>query len=267
MEKFKIFCAFLLAATIILAGSGYNERVTGPSEFYSSNVTSTTGQGGIRAPAAYERARSGNKDRNIAESVVLIEVYADVFGEIEGLGTATAFSVKYDSKENVTYMITNNHVCENDSPFMFLSYIKQSDPIPDSEIHEDRKLEIIATDKNNDLCLVKAHNEKIRPVSFKPSRELKVMDNIYSIGAPRGVYPIWISGKFSGYVDKESSPLGLHPTNSFMLISSIIVGGQSGSPVYDDSGEVVGVIFATLGSYGGFASPSESIVSLLEANL
>jgi len=218
----------------------------------------------------FEEARY--EDRRIARSVVEIDVYADLQIAEELVGNGSGFSVHYNKKENASYILTNHHVCDVKS-YMFLTYIKTTDPIPHTDVDRSRDLEIVAVDPNNDLCLLKASNDKIPPVTFKPSEKMQPWDEIYTIGAPRGVFPILTEGRFSGYIDRSKIGMGMPPYGQdFLLISGIIMGGQSGSPVYDNSGKVVGIIFAGFGSkettgYGGLAIPSETIVRFLSRTL
>lgn len=255
MEKFKVFIAFAIAASLILLGTNVNltnfpvEKVEKSAVYYDN----------------FELTKS--QDQKVFDSVVQIEAYRELFGDLHMIGSATAFSVAYNKKENSTYLLTNYHVCEDlvESEGFYLSYLKTTDPIPDFRLHSERMLKVIATDPSNDLCLTKAFDEHIKPVRFRHSSSLHVLDNIYSIGGPGGIFPIWIHGKFSGYIDRSAIGFGMGSEGrDFMLLSTTVVGGQSGSPVYDEKGKVVGIVFATLGQYGGVATPSDSILEFLE---
>lgn len=250
MEKLKI--VFLLAAVMLFIGVGTSTKVEEMEVPADKNYSA-------------EQVSLTSHDKKIAESVLLLEIYLDMPDRIAMLGSATGFSVKYDRKENASYIMTNNHVCDIDEDMMFISYIRPDDPVPDLRIHEDRKMEIIGVDPDNDLCLLKASGDKIPAVKIKSSKSLQPMDNLYSIGAPAGVYPIWIDCKFSGYIDRTIGVMGMPKEgNDFMLLSGTVIGGQSGSPVYDSRGKVVGVIFATLGRYGGMATPSDTVIDFLK---
>jgi S1-C subfamily serine protease len=255
MEKLKIFIAFAIAASIILLGASSKQ-----TKFQIDTADSS-----IEHFETAELAKS--KDHKVFDSVVQIEIYQELFGSLRMLGSATAFSVDYDKKENASYLLTNHHVCEDaltDESFL-LTYLKTTDPIPDFEIHTERALEVISADPSNDLCLVKASNERLEPVKFRSSSTLDTLENIYSIGGPGGIFPIWIHGKYSGPIDRDNFSMGMGiEGRDFILLSATIIGGQSGSPVYDEKGRVVGIIFATLGQYGGIATPSDTIVEFLK---
>lgn len=248
MEKFKVFFALVISTLLIWSMTGitdYNEY----TESYQYD----------------SKSASSKQDNKMLESVVLIESMIEVFGGAIPKGAATGFAVHYDKKENATYLISNNHVC-NVQPNEILYFSTSQEKVSDNLIAPNHDLEIIDTDPKNDLCLLKARDIKITPVSFKPSSSLGRMDAVSSIGAPSGIFPIWIDGRFSGYIDREDihEQFASEDEQSFMLISSIIVPGQSGSPVYDENGRVVGVIFATLGNYGGLAIPSESVIKFIK---
>lgn len=255
MEKLKIFIAFAIAASLILLG-------TKPKE---TRFQVETADSSAEHFENFELAKS--KDMKVFNSVVQIKVYQKMFGALRMIESATAFAVNYDKKEDATYLLTNHHVCEGSmaSPNFYLSYLKTTDPIPDFEVHKDRMLEIIAADKSNDLCLLKASHEHLEPVEFRSSSSLDILENIYSIGGPKGIFPIWIHGKYSGQIDRGAfnMNMGIEGRN-FLLLSTTVVDGQSGSPVYDEKGRVVGIIFATLGVYGGVATSSDAIIEFLE---
>lgn len=253
MEKFKIVTLLFVALIFIIINTNLNKYKIQP--VFSNKATYS---------GTHQKVSS--IDNKISKSVIKIDMYLQTFGIYKHEASATGFSVKYDKKSNSTYFITNHHVCvvvmENPGS---LVYVKPTDVLPNYTPNADRVMEIIATDPDNDLCLIKANNEKIEPLNFKPSAKLKKFEDIYSIGAPGDVYPIWIHGKYSGNIDRDIESFGFPKEGyDFLLLSAIITGGQSGSPVYTGDGKVVGVIFIKLGLYGGSAIPSEAVIEFLK---
>ena len=207
-------------------------------------------------------------DDKIFESVVLINVYATILDKTLPVSSGTGFSVKYDKKTNTSYLITNHHICDI-APYMFMSFTTTKDAIFADSLSQSRVLSIVATDESNDICIVAAKDTYIAPVKLGKSETLVPMESLYSIGAPKGVFPIWVQGKFSGRILRENFSMDMGAGHNFILISGIFVGGQSGSPIYDKSGSVIGVLFASYDdkegtSYGGLAIPVEAITDLMK---
>lgn len=101
-------------------------------------------------------------------------------------------------------------------------------------------LKMMAVDLDNDLCMVLRPDHGITPVKLSSKKEFKIRDKVYTVGAPASTFPLEAEGHISLpliEVDKEDSAL-----NNKMLLSLPIYKGNSGSPIFDDQGEVIGVI-------------------------
>lgn len=190
------------------------------------------------------------------------------------VSSATGFAFKWNKQTNRTYILTNNHFCED---LFFLdgiitaetgSMMKEKDT---SFIGMEAALEF--TDPQYDLCVVSV-GVKLTTVSFENEKsKLKPMDELTIVGAPMGVYPIIINTSFSQYVPRLWGALGDMNTegNDFLMVSSIIMPGSSGSPVFNDSGKVVGIIYSGSQSqglpiYGGMAIPVADINLFLSSD-
>lgn len=202
---------------------------------------------------------SAKLDRDILNSVVMLQ---SVSITPQGImfHAATGFSVKYDKSENASYFVTNNHFCADKNVIAF--YYLDKD---DYELKEEQMMEVIALDPRNDLCILKAPDSEFKELKFRESKTLRYMERLNSIGAPNGNFPMISSIAFSGFIDRDIVNFGFGDGMDFLQISALVLHGQSGSPIYDRNGKVVGIIFATLGEFGGLAIPSESIVEFLKS--
>jgi S1-C subfamily serine protease len=180
------------------------------------------------------------------------------------LATATGFSIQYDAINDVSFIITNDHFCSGITPSSSLvveDYNKTSLNISDNYINS----KILYTDQGLDLCLIAAYGfvkpVVIADVSYSP----EVFEKVFIVGGPTGNFPIIIDTYISGYNERSSISLGkLNDTgNDFLLISEQIFPGHSGSPVFNQDGEVIGVVFAALETYGGLAISHRDIFTLL----
>ncbi len=172
------------------------------------------------------------------------------------LGSATGFSIKYDPSLNQSYIITNDHFCSDiiNDPILFL--IVENSSKPRIEPPEDFSMgHVVYSDPGKDLCLV-ITSGFIQPASLAGKDYIaKPMESITIVGGPSGTFPIIIDSYVSGHLDRSEILLGelAEGSNSFLFISGLIYPGHSGSPVYNKNGQVIGIVFAALPSYGCIA--------------
>ncbi len=144
------------------------------------------------------------------------------------------------------YIVTNAHVIDGANEII----VKTSD-------NTQYNAKLIGADKMTDLALVKIDSEKPFPfVKIGNSDELKVGDWILAIGNPFG-----LGGSVTaGIVSAKSRDIDAGAYDNFIQTDASINQGSSGGPMFNMSGEVVGVntaLYSTSGaSMGiGFATP------------
>lgn len=144
-------------------------------------------------------------------------------------------------------IVTNNHV------------VKDADEVRIT-LHDDTSLpaEIIARDDKIDLALLKVKTEKkLTEVSFGDSENLRVGDWILAIGNPFG-----LGGTVTaGIISARQRDIQSGPYDDFIQTDASINRGNSGGPMFNLQGEVIGINTAIFspsgGSVGiGFAIPS-----------
>ncbi len=153
------------------------------------------------------------------------------------------------------YIVTNNHV------------ISAAEEISVT-FHDDTKLpaRLIGRDTKTDLALLKVDSKKALPfVNFGSSDELRVGDWVVAVGNPFG-----LGGSVSaGIVSARGRNINVGPFDDFIQTDAAINRGNSGGPLFNANGEVVGInsaIFSpTGGSVGiGFAVPSSLAKPIIE---
>lgn len=154
--------------------------------------------------------------------------------DIKATGSGVIFS-------SSGYIITNYHVVENSSKFI-VEVIENSNK-------KDYKAELITQDKENDLAILKIKDDKFVNLStikysFKENGQLDVGATVFTIGFPHALTGMGKDAKFTdGKISAKTGYDGA--VNSFQ--STIPVQpGNSGGPVFNDSGQLVGVINATM---------------------
>jgi S1-C subfamily serine protease len=186
---------------------------------------------------------------------------------IELVGTATGFSIKYNRRLNKSYVLTNHHFCENNTEYdIGYIYTRSNNTTGGYSIDLNNLLNFVYSDKTKDLCILEADG-RIPPVRFGDYREeLKSLDRVYILGAPNGIFPIVVETYLTGHIERKqlfSEEMGDkgHP---YLLISEIIFGGHSGSPIFNRRGELIGIVFAKYRQgYGGFGVGLKDIIEFI----
>ena len=134
------------------------------------------------------------------------------------------------------YVVTNNHVIEN------------ADQI-EIEFFDGRFMEasVVGTDPKTDVALLKVKTkDKLRFVSFGDSNESKVGDWVLAIGNPLG-QGFSVS---AGIISARGRALS-GSYDDFIQTDAAINRGNSGGPLFNMDGEVIGVNTAILSPNGG----------------
>ncbi|MBM3585165.1 MAG: Do family serine endopeptidase [Alphaproteobacteria bacterium] len=145
------------------------------------------------------------------------------------------------------YVVTNNHViAEADEIKVVLN--------DDTEL----KAEVVGRDPKTDLALLKVESEKSLPfVSFGDSDTVRVGDWVLAIGNPFG----FGNTVTAGIISARSRDLDAGPYDDFLQTDAPINRGNSGGPLFNLDGKVIGINTAIFspsgGSVGiGFATPA-----------
>jgi serine protease Do len=145
------------------------------------------------------------------------------------------------------YVVTNHHV------------IKQADAVS-VVLQDDTRLEaeVVGSDPKTDLALLKVDAERdLTAVDWGNSAKAEVGDWVLAIGNPFG-----LGGSVTaGIVSARGRAINAGPYSRFIQTDTAINRGNSGGPLFNTDGEVIGVNTAILSPSGGnvgvgFALPS-----------
>jgi serine protease Do len=147
------------------------------------------------------------------------------------------------------YIVTNNHVIEGASEIV-VNFANGSKLVA----------KLVGADTKTDIALLKVEPTKpLKSVAFGDSRKMRIGDWVMAIGNPFG-----LGGSVSvGIVSARNRNLNAGPYDNFLQTDAAINRGNSGGPLFNMYGEVVGVNTAIYspsggGSVGiGFAVPTE----------
>ncbi len=119
---------------------------------------------------------------------------------------------------------------------------------------------VTATDKINDLALLKVTAYGIRPLSLGDSDTVRIGETVYVAGNPKGLEGTFSNGIISSRRDRY--------TKERLQMTAPISPGSSGGPVLNKKGEVIGVSFAVYKDLDAqnlnFAIPSKYLKNLLK---
>ncbi len=163
-------------------------------------------------------------------------------------GLGTGFVISGDG-----YICTNYHVVQN------------VDSVTVMVADKSYEAQIIGSDMVSDIALLKIKGKgSFKPVYFGNSDEVKVGDFVLAIGNPFGLDKTFTSGVVSGTGRRQLDETG----NSHIQTDAAINQGNSGGPLINLDGEVIGVNRAIYSSTGGnigigFAIPINSAKEIL----
>ena len=175
--------------------------------------------------------------------------FEDMFKEFgtpqERQSTALGSGFIIDEKGIV---VTNNHVIQD-----------AEDIIVRVNGNKEFKAKVIGADPLSDIAVLQLETkEKFIPVKFGNSDQARIGDWVIAIGNPFG-----LGGTVtSGIISARNRSIGLSRYEDFIQTDASINSGNSGGPLFDMSGDVIGINTAILGRSGsigiGFSIPSNS---------
>jgi Do/DeqQ family serine protease len=165
------------------------------------------------------------------------------------------------------YIVTNNHVV-NDAAIVEVTL---SD-------NRSFKAEVIGTDPDTDLAVLKIKEKNLPFLSFVDSDKAKVGEWVLAVGNPFNLNSTVTAGIISakgrniGIVNREgraTSELGNTAIESFIQTDAAINPGNSGGALVDLNGGLLGIntaIASPTGAYSGygFAVPSDIVKKIVE---
>ena len=150
--------------------------------------------------------------------------------------------------EETGILITNNHVIQGAEDV----YVRVNGG-------EEYEAKILGADPGMDLAVLKIQSDKkFVPVKFADSDKARIGDWVIAIGNPFG-----LGGTVTaGIISARNRSIGLSRYEDYIQTDASINQGNSGGPLFNMNGDVVGINTAILGQSGsigiGFAIPSNS---------
>ncbi len=151
-------------------------------------------------------------------------------------------------------VVTNNHVIKGAEDILV-------------RVNGDKeyKAKIVGADPLSDIAVLQIEtDEKFTPVKFGNSDKSRIGDWVIAIGNPFG-----LGGTVtSGIISARNRSIGLSRYEDYIQTDASINQGNSGGPLFNMDGDVIGINTAILGQSGsigiGFAIPSNSAKRVID---
>ena len=260
MRRPTLAAGALLAAALAGAGVGAATYAGVSSTDTVTTVVRESSAGGGAAPAvamgdqltvnqAYRRAAAG-----------VVEITASSSGEGAAPFPSDGDQPRQEAQgsgfvyDDAGHVVTNQHVVAGATSLEVT--------FPDGSSHSAR---VVGTDPSTDIAVleVDAPASELEPLTLGDSADLEVGDGVVAIGSPFGLEETVTSGIVSALNRNITAPNGFG-INGAIQTDAAINHGNSGGPLLDLSGQVVGVNAQIESESGGndgvgFAIPSSTV--------
>ena len=156
------------------------------------------------------------------------------------------------------YIVTNYHV------------VKDADTVKVTMYNGDEyEAKYVGGDEDYDIAVIKVEAADLQSVTLGDSEKLNVGDHVLAVGNPLGELTFSMSGGMVSSVNRAINVSGT-PFNMIQTDASINP-GNSGGPMFNQYGEVVGIVSAKYSSTGneaveglGFAIPINDVIAMIQ---
>ena len=215
-------------------------------------VTTSTGEKNMTPQEVYNQ----NVNAVVGINVTGTKAGTNVWGYVTPFAASgSGFIISKDG-----YIVTNNHVIESADDITVSLF--------DGTSYE---AELVGTYGENDVALLKVEADDLPCVTIGDSSKLAVGDEVAAIGNPLGQLTFSLTVGYVSALDRSINTDGT-PIN-MLQTDAAINSGNSGGPLFDMSGRVVGITTAKASSSGyssgasvegiGFAIPINDVVDII----
>jgi serine protease Do len=159
------------------------------------------------------------------------------------------------------YILTNHHVIESEVDPKYEGYSRLYIRLSESPAGERIPAKVIGYDKTFDLALIKTEVTPTYIFGGSSDQTVAPGDRIYAIGSPAGLEKTITSGIVSAMGRR------LLQVGDSVQVDVPLNPGNSGGPLLDDKGDLIGIVFAGLQQFEGlnFAVPYAWVEKALPA--
>ena len=223
--------------------------------------SSVAGSAGNIAATAYGGAMSAGDLYDMAcEQVVGVTsevTYTNFFGMRSSAAVSgSGFIITPDG-----YILTNYHVIED----AYKAGLDVNVIVYDGTRYP---AQIVGVEADNDVAVLKIDADGLNAVTLGDSDSMRVGDTVYAVGNPLGELEFSMTTGHVSAKDRRIVTESNGDSISMFQIDAAVNSGNSGGPVYNARGEVVGIVTAKYKSSGvegiGFAIPIKDAASIAQ---
>ena len=227
--------------TNAMAGA-FNDQIRALQERIDAVASENTGNSVSGSPVASNGSLTPSQvyARNV-DSVVMIscEVAGTAYGQpTVGYSTGSGFILSENG-----YILTNAHVVDGATSVLVSTYSG-----------EEYAAAVCGTDATNDVAVLKVEAEGLPAVTVGSSEALLVGDQVVAIGNPLGELTATMTVGYVSAKDRDVTTDGA--MINMIQTDAAINSGNSGGPLFNMKGEVVGI---TSAKYSGASSSGATI--------
>lgn len=230
-----------------LLGSVVDEIVPTAPPVLTTNASSA---GAVDETAAYVYDLACRQVVGITTEIT----YYNIFGQVSAAVAGSGFVIDEDG-----YILTNYHVVET-------AYEGDYDVSVVMYDGTEYSAEIVGFDEDTDLAVLKIDASGLTPAELGDSETLTVGQVVYTVGNPLGELSYTMTSGIVSARDRAITTEANVTVNMFQ-IDAAVNEGNSGGPVYNSQGQVIGIVTAKYASTGveglGFAIPISDAVHVV----
>ena len=252
--------------TDAVADSVDDETTTLNSVETTQNETTTAKEETTKSPVAAETTTilSGTSSSQSAASNTKYysakEIYKNNVNSVVGIEVSDGRSVAYGTGFVISengYIVTNYHVVHGADSFVVTLYDKSK-----------YNAKLVGYEDSNDIAVLKIDVKgKIQSVIYGQSSALSVGDSVFVIGNPLGDLTYTLTDGIVSALNRLIATDDMTVINMFQT-NAAINSGNSGGPVFDEHGFVVGIACAKYASSSieglSFCIPIDDVRSMID---
>ncbi len=254
-----LVCALLGGAAGATAGiyftadndDDYEDAEQDPPIVHSSGNTVSTNAGVATSTANDVYTLACTQTVGITTEVT----YENMFGQTSSSAVSgTGFVVTTDG-----YIMTNYHVIEYAYEYAYTVSVMFKDGTK-------YEASIVGVEPDNDVAVLKIDATGLTPVAIADSDNILVGDTVYAVGNPLGELDFTMTTGSVSALDRSITTDQDQPAINMFQFDAAVNSGNSGGPVYNTSGEVIGIVTAKASDTNvegiGFAIPINDAVDI-----
>lgn len=248
----RAIAAFLCCALIggaagaggaLLAGWASQESASAPTTVYEGTRPTVVNTAVVNGKTILSATEIYNSN---LPAVVGINgsVTTNVWGQtVRNAVSGSGFVISSDG-----YIITNYHVVDGVSDItVFFSNGDSYDAA------------VVGGEEDNDIAVLKIDAKGLQSVVLGDSDAIQIGENVYAVGNPLGELTFTLTGGYVSAKDREIT-MSNGTVMNMIQTDAAINSGNSGGPLFDQYGQVVGIVSAKLSNSSSSSSSVEGLI-------